>query len=604
MSVSTVMSKSTVQAMPLARKYRPRSFVDLVGQKTVATALQKAIELQRIPQAILLTGVRGIGKTTTARLFAKSVVCQNGPSIDPCGECISCKSIEADRHPDVLEMDGASNTGVDDARRIIESVNYNPQMSDYKVYIIDEVHMLSNSAFNALLKTLEEPPPKVVFIFATTELQKVPDTIISRCQLFRLEKFQSLEIINRLSNILQKEAIAFDEAALKDIASVSGGSMRDALMLLDQVIAVGGGSVTIAGTAQVTGTVSSEICLGFLQQLLAKNPEAVMQTISDAASCGVKWVKICEQTLELCRHVFALPHLGDRAKEELKQELSPEVFAQLESLGKYNKGFDSNRLFRSLNRVRLQFTGDRTDKLLMENAGIEWCLDPGLPHFQKAGATSSPKPVVRAPAQTQPQQPQVQKTPQPVQGEQGQFQKQEQPQQAEQPSQRNLMGEFQKKMDSAPGQKKNSKHVEPSSVGLNPLNEPAKADAKMDQLRKIVEALRSDHPVLAKHLEYGFYIPQKEGSALIRLPKDSIHAKAFMANPGWLGHVQQASPEVHIELDLAEKPGKQDTTLRTILSDERQVAEAKRIEDCIHSPGVVAAAKTFGAQAIHIELPK
>ncbi len=591
------MNATTVQALPLARKYRPKSFMELVGQKTVATALQKAIELRRIPQAILLTGVRGIGKTTTARLFAKSVVCQNGPTINPCGTCNSCLSIDQDKHPDVLEMDGASHTGVDDARRIIESVTYNPQMSEYKVYIIDEVHMLSNSAFNALLKTLEEPPPKVVFVFATTELQKVPETIVSRCQLFRLEKFRLPEIVDRLSNILQKEEIGFEEKAVKDIASVAGGSMRDALMLLDQVIAVGSGTVTVEGTTKVTGTVSREVCLGLLEQLLEKKPDLAIQTISSAASSGVKLIKICEQTLELCRHVFAVPHLGERAKEELKQEISPEVFAQIESLAKFNKNFDSNRLFRSLNRVRLQFTGDRSDKFLMENAAVEWCLDPGLPNFQKQAPAH--KQVSEKPAT---QKPIVGATT--INADAQQLENQAPSKQA---SQRNLMGEFQKKMQ--PGQqpegqaqKKKSDPLEDSPKESNDAKPTPSAE--MLQLRKIIDNLRAAHPVLAKHLEYAFLEPIGTGSAKLKLVEESIHAKAFAANPDWMSEVQKASPDIQLKLELGDTPLEQSTTLRSILSDERQSAEAKRIEDCIKSPGVTQAVEMLGAEVVHVELPK
>ena len=576
------MSTNTVQALPLARKYRPRSFIELVGQKTVATALQKAIELSRIPQAILLTGVRGIGKTTTARLFAKSVVCETGPTVQPCGTCISCTSMDADKHPDVLEMDGASHTGVDDVRRIIESVHYNPQMSEFKVYVIDEVHMLSNSAFNALLKTLEEPPAKVVFVFATTELHKVPETIVSRCQLFRLEKFQTAEIVGRLKNILQQEEITFEDAALKDVAAAAGGSMRDALTLLDQVIAVGGGEVTLDGTTRVTGTASSDICVTLLQALLAKNAAQAIETVSTAIASGAKIPKICEQTLELCRHVFSIPHLGETSKESLKEEISPGHFQTLTELGAHNGSFDSNRLFRCLYRMHSQLVGDSLDRFLLENVIVEWCTDPGLPTFQNAAAgqavaTGAAKKVSGATAQPQPNRPQ----PNQAQATQEQPPAQTKPQAS---NQRNIMGEFQKTV----GQKKKSEKCE-----------------KLESLRKIADGIRSEHPIIAKHLEYAQLKRLAEGAVEIRLPEGSIHAKAFAANPEWVSLVANSTDEFEIkfQLSLQEADVDAQTTLRSVLSDERQAAEAKRVQDRIESKGVLAATKTLGAEVVQVDLP-
>ncbi len=217
-----------------ARKYRPHMLKDVVGQEILVTALQKAMDNNQLPHAILLQGIRGVGKTTTARIIAKGLNCEKGQTVDPCGTCASCEAIQNDRHLDVIEMDAASHTGVDDIREITETAKYKAVQGRFKVYIIDEVHMLSKSAFNALLKTLEEPPPFVKFIFATTEIQKVPETILSRCMRFDLKRMSIKTIIERIEYIAKCENLPIEKEASLFIARAAEGSMRDALSLLDQ----------------------------------------------------------------------------------------------------------------------------------------------------------------------------------------------------------------------------------------------------------------------------------------------------------------------------------------------------------------------------------
>ncbi len=226
----------------LARKYRPTNFADLIGQEALVQTLENAFASNRVAHAFLLTGIRGVGKTTTARIIARALNCigengQGGPTTKLCGVCVNCKMISDDRHPDVLEMDAASRTGVDSIRDLIETVRYAPSSARTKVYIIDEVHMLSTSAFNALLKTLEEPPPHVKFIFATTEVRKIPVTILSRCQRFDLKRVNTETLSQHLGNIGAKESITASPEALTLIATAAEGSVRDALSLLDQAIA-------------------------------------------------------------------------------------------------------------------------------------------------------------------------------------------------------------------------------------------------------------------------------------------------------------------------------------------------------------------------------
>jgi DNA polymerase-3 subunit gamma/tau len=221
----------------LARKYRPQNFDELVGQEVLVTTLSNAIKNNRLHHAYILTGIRGVGKTTTARIIAKTINCENATNAKACGECENCRLISASKHQDVIEIDAASRTGVDDIREIIDSIAYAPVSARHKIYIIDEVHMLSNSAFNALLKTLEEPPAHVKFIFATTEIRKVPVTILSRCQRFDLRRLDENEIATHLKNILEKENLSAQDLALTMIAKASEGSVRDSLSLLDQALA-------------------------------------------------------------------------------------------------------------------------------------------------------------------------------------------------------------------------------------------------------------------------------------------------------------------------------------------------------------------------------
>jgi len=240
----------------LARKYRPQHFPDLIGQEVLVRTLKNAFATNRIAHAFLLTGIRGIGKTTTARIIARALNCigadgKGGVTIDPCGMCSNCTMIAAGRHIDVLEIDAASNTGVENMRDIITNVQYLPNSARYKVYIIDEVHMLSNSAFNAILKTLEEPPPHVKFIFATTELRKIPVTILSRCQKFELKRIETQPLALHLANIMQKEVLQAEPEALTLIANAAEGSVRDSLSLLDQAIAHSDDADGMVKTAQV-----------------------------------------------------------------------------------------------------------------------------------------------------------------------------------------------------------------------------------------------------------------------------------------------------------------------------------------------------------------
>ena len=264
----------------LARKWRPRTFEELVGQEHVRRALTNALDSGRIHHAFLFTGTRGVGKTTIARIFAKSLNCEKGVTSKPCGECGACKDIDAGRFVDLLEVDAASRTKVDDTRDLLDNVQYSPARGRYKVYLIDEVHMLSTHSFNALLKTLEEPPPHVKFLLATTDPQKLPVTVLSRCLQFHLRRLPLQLIFDRLAHISQAENVEFEPAALKAIARAAEGSMRDALSLLDQVLAFGGGRAIEVEVRTLLGTLDRRHVEAILNALASRDGTALMQSVA------------------------------------------------------------------------------------------------------------------------------------------------------------------------------------------------------------------------------------------------------------------------------------------------------------------------------------
>lgn len=266
---------ATLSSLALARKYRPRSFAELMGQEHVVKALSHALETGRLHQAYLLTGTRGIGKTTIARILAKTLNCETGVTPSPCGVCQSCLDIDAGRFPDLIELDAASNTGVDNMREIIDNARYAPTSGRYKVYLIDEVHMLSKSAFNSMLKTLEEPPEHVKFVLATTDPQKIPVTVLSRCLQFNLKAFPPERVAEQLHKVLTAENVPFDQKALRLIGDAANGSMRDALSITDQAIAFGHGQVDEIQVRQMLGSVDRDFVWRVLDAVIAKDAKAL-----------------------------------------------------------------------------------------------------------------------------------------------------------------------------------------------------------------------------------------------------------------------------------------------------------------------------------------
>ena len=314
----------------LARKYRPQNFNELLGQDALVQTLSNAIKNNRLHHAYILTGIRGVGKTTTARIIAKALNCtgkdaHEGPTINPCGICENCKAISESRHIDVLEMDAASRTGVDDMREILDGVRYKPTNGRYKVYIIDEVHMLTRNAFNALLKTLEEPPSHVIFIFATTEIRKVPITILSRCQRFDLQRLTIETLINHFKTIIEKEKLSAEDEALHLIAKAADGSCRDGLSLLDQAISLGGGAVKTDVVKNMIGLADRGQTFDLFECLVNGKTSETIQTLSTMYKHGATPLVVLQDlinTTHLLAKVKIIPSfVEDASLSEIEKEL-------------------------------------------------------------------------------------------------------------------------------------------------------------------------------------------------------------------------------------------------------------------------------------------
>ncbi|NOQ80898.1 MAG: DNA polymerase III subunit gamma/tau [Methylophaga sp.] len=330
----------------LARKWRPKTFSEVVGQQHVLRALINGLDQDRLHHAFLFSGTRGVGKTTLSRIFAKSLNCEQGVSSNPCGECQSCQEVDAGRFVDLIEVDAASRTKVDDTRELLDNVQYAPSRGRYKVYLIDEVHMLSTSSFNALLKTLEEPPPHVKFLFATTDPQKLPVTILSRCLQFNLRRIELKQIADHLAYILQQENISFEHDALTALSRSADGSMRDALSLLDQAISFGAGEITVEHVHQMLGTIEQKQLFHILTALINQDGKTLLQQSHELSAQGRDFSIILNELLALLQRLASfqlVPDLElpdeDNSQQliEFSSQISPETVQLLYQIALHGK---------------------------------------------------------------------------------------------------------------------------------------------------------------------------------------------------------------------------------------------------------------------------
>ncbi|HYT88930.1 MAG TPA: DNA polymerase III subunit gamma/tau [Gemmataceae bacterium] len=393
----------------LARRYRPQLFADLVGQEPVAQALVNALQSNRVAHAYLFTGARGVGKTSTARILAKALNCEKGPTATPCGVCESCRAITSGDDVDVLEIDGASNRGIDEVREIRQNVQFRPSISRYKIYIIDEVHMLTAPAFNALLKTLEEPPPHVKFIFATTEVQKIPITILSRCQRFDFAGIGTGRIVERLRQIVASEGMEADDEALELVARRAGGSMRDAQSLLDQLLAFGESRLSVQHVHQLLGTANEDRVAELAAAVLGRDAKRALELLAATTDEGVQLGEILDQLIEYWRDLMVAAAAGgegvtlnatgkhrEALKEQSKQVKLDTILAGLEILVSSKaraRGSNHGRVLLEMALVRLS----RLDDLVPLAQLTQWLGQAPDPRTQGAAATRSVQTGTAAP---------------------------------------------------------------------------------------------------------------------------------------------------------------------------------------------------------------
>ncbi|MEK6525631.1 MAG: DNA polymerase III subunit gamma/tau [Nitrospirota bacterium] len=372
-----------------ARKYRPGTFEDVIGQPHVVQTLVNAIATKRIAHAFLFSGTRGVGKTTVARLLAKALNCEHGPTGTPCGTCPNCLEIAQGTSMDVIEIDGASNTGVDDVREIRENVKFTPFRGHYRVYIIDEVHMLSNSAFNALLKTLEEPPAHVVFVFATTEIHKIPPTILSRCQHYNFRRIARSEIIQRLRHVAEHEGITVEDRSLASLARASEGSMRDALSLLDQAVAFGGKTVRHTDLEILLGSVPQEHVRAMISAIIAQDSPAAVRAVAHLLDQGHDLRTYCGDLVEHVRNLLVAAVVPSSQELQGLIELSKDEVRQIETDAKAFTAEQLQELFRIFSQAEDALRLSAHPRFVLEVAAVR-ATRLLLPATQASSASPAP----------------------------------------------------------------------------------------------------------------------------------------------------------------------------------------------------------------------
>jgi len=362
-----------------ARKYRPTTFEEVMGQTHVVQTLTNAITRQRVAHAYVFSGMRGVGKTTVARILAKSLNCEKGPTSQPCGTCPSCVEITRGNSVDVIEIDGASNTGVDDVRELRENVKFAPFHGSYRVYIIDEVHMLSNSAFNALLKILEEPPSHAVFIFATTEVHKIPATILSRCQHFTFRRISRLEIISQLRHVATQTGVTVEDRSLSVLARTSEGSMRDALSLLDQAVSFGGEKLLHEDLEALIGSVPDELVRQMIEAILAHQASQAMTLVGEVVDQGFDVRVYCRAILERIRNLLVACVVSSPQQVLNLLELGEEEGAQIIEQARPLTEPYLQTVFSIISRTEDSLRGSSHPRFLIEAAVVRAALlDPNM----------------------------------------------------------------------------------------------------------------------------------------------------------------------------------------------------------------------------------
>lgn len=361
--------------LALARKYRPQKFVDLIGQPHVTRTLQNAISLDKLYPALIFSGMKGVGKTSAARILAKALNCEKGPGIEPCNECPICIEITEDKAPDYIEIDGASNNGVEEVRNLKEKVKYKPFKNRFRVVVIDEVHMLSNSAWNALLKTIEEPPEFTYFIMATTDFHKIPATIVSRCQHFEFKRIPHEIMVKLLKEICGKENIKITDYSLYLIAKASEGSLRDAKKILDQAVAISSGDVNDNDVIAILGVIEEDLFITLTQHVLTQDRQSIIKQINELSERGMDLRFFYNEFLKFFRNLMVLKSLGEA---ENLHDLNPENIPRLKEMLKDIREVEMLRYFNAAKDLEITIKNTENPRIILEYLFLKLTYFPSL----------------------------------------------------------------------------------------------------------------------------------------------------------------------------------------------------------------------------------
>lgn len=591
-----------------ARKYRPGTFDDVIGQPHVVQTLMNAVSGKRIAHAYIFSGTRGVGKTTVARILAKALNCERGPTGEPCNVCINCQEITQGNSVDVIEIDGASNTSVDDVREIRENIKFTPFRGQYRVYIIDEVHMLSNSAFNALLKTLEEPPAHVVFIFATTEIHKIPATILSRCQHYNFRRIARTDIVERLRHVANHDELKLEERSFTALARASEGSMRDALSLLDQAIAFGGKTINHADLELLLGAVPQELVQSMIKAITAQDSPAALTVVAHLLDQGHDLKSFCAEVVESLRNLLVaavvpaqaeLRGLIEASEEDIQHLLADAKALSPEHLQEWMTVFiqaeESLRLS-AHPRFVIETAAVRATRLLQRRESSARVQTPSGPPAQPSppGApvkqAGSTPPVPRPPAQTQAVAPK--KAPLQASGTESQPLPKAPP--SPQPAVRKASPSAQKLSEdqaAEPGTALTPAAAAPAgSISPGSLNWEA-----------VQEEVEASFPNVAPFLEAGRFVGLEGGVVTIGFPKQATVARAMMEKEDNLKAVaalceRQADQPIRIrivELTVTDPPG---PTMAQLRAAKEQDQRLQLLERARTNPVVKQALEIFGAE--------
>ncbi|MCK4765586.1 MAG: DNA polymerase III subunit gamma/tau [Candidatus Aminicenantes bacterium] len=366
--------------LALARKYRPQRFADLIGQPHVTKTLQNAIEMDKLYPALIFSGMKGVGKTSAARILAKTLNCEKGPSSEPCNECAVCKEITGDKSPDYLEIDGASNNGIEEIRSLKEKVKYKPFKNKFRIVVIDEVHMLSNSAWNALLKTIEEPPEATYFIMATTDFHKIPATIVSRCQHFEFKRIPHEVIVTLLKEISAKEEIKVTDYSLYLIARAGDGSLRDAKKILDQAYAISSGNIKDEDVISILGVIEEEIFIKLTKSILNKGRREIIEIINNLSERGMDLRFFYSEYLKFFRDLLVLKSLQDAEK---LHNLNPENVPKIKEMLKNIREVELLRYFNAAKDLEQTMRNTENPRIILEYLFLKLSYFPSLTSIEE-----------------------------------------------------------------------------------------------------------------------------------------------------------------------------------------------------------------------------